>query len=58
MELALLRYRKYFHLTWQEMIDTPWEIVATDMQIIGIESEVIQSIQEQKTKQYGKTKRR
>lgn len=48
-ELALLRYRKEMGLSWQELLETPWEVLAMDMEIFEIEASVIKLKQESKT---------
>lgn len=36
----MMKYRKYFHLTYQQFIDTPLDVIYTDLEMMNIESKL------------------
>ena len=43
VELIYLRYRQAMHISWQEFLATPWEVVNMDLQILDVEATVLKS---------------
>jgi hypothetical protein len=35
-----MRYREHFHLNWQEFLDTPWEVVVKDLELLDLEATI------------------
>lgn len=55
IELVFLRYRQAFNLSWNDFLETPWNIVQQDLEILSIESNIVQSKQKGK---YAPTRRK
>lgn len=39
-EYTVMQYRKYMGISWQQFLDTPPEVVYTDLAMIDIESDI------------------
>jgi hypothetical protein len=39
MEYTLLVYRRKMKISWQEAMDTPWDIVQQDIEMMNLEDE-------------------
>ena len=40
IELIFLRYREHFNLSWGEFLETPWDVISKDLEILSIEAEI------------------